>query len=221
MRSLIFSTIITAAVCFPAAAEFRTLVSDDGKAIKAELVSHAGGKVTIKREDGQQFEVDPSIFCKQDEEAIQAWIKENPPKIAYRLRAGATKKVAGSTEYSSSMYYEVTLRNDGQQAVKGIKILYRIIIEKYGSERMKESEHLLEQDLEFNRTLVLKSEVEAFSRSKSNRNSGMKGCLVRVLDPKGEVILDWVSNDIGMKDITWESTNPKDPNKPDNKVEIR
>lgn len=203
-------------------AEFRTLVSDDGKAIKAQLISHAKGKVTIRREDGHEFEVDPAIFCKQDHEAILQWMKAQPVVIDYRLRAGADKKTASSTEYSASWYYEFTLRNDGQEAVKGIKILHRILYENYGRERMEEGEYLLEQDLEFNRTLVMKSGTIQVSRSKSNRSSGIKGCLIRVLDPEGKVILDWVSNDLGMKDVTWESTNPKEPGEeagPD--VEIR
>lgn len=53
-------------------------------------------------------------------------------------------------------------------------------------------------------------------------NDGIKGCLVRVLDPKGGLILDWVFRDMGMKDVTWESTNPKNHcEEPEAKVEIR
>lgn len=200
---------------------FRTLVSNDGKSIKAELVSHSGGKVTIRREDGNQFEVDPAIFCKQDLAAIQEWMKANPAKIDYRLRAGATKKTGSSTDYSTDWYYELTLRNDGQEAVKGIKILYRVLYESYGDSRMNEGEHLLEQNLEFNRTLVIKSETVSLASKRSSRNSGMKGCLIRVLDPNGEVILDWVSNEVGMKDVTWESTTPKEPGQQGPEVEIR
>lgn len=200
---------------------FRTLVSNDGKSIRAELVSHSGGKVTIRREDGNQFEVDPAIFCKQDFAAIQEWMKANPAKVNYRLRAGATKKTGSSTDYSTDWYYEVTLRNDGQEAVKGVKILYRVLYESYGDSQMKEGEHFLEQNLEFNRTLVIKSETISLAKRGSGRNSGMKGCLIRVLDPDGEIILDWVSNEVGMKEVTWESTNPKDPCKQGPEVEIR
>lgn len=200
---------------------YRTLVSNDGKSIKAQLVSHAQGKVTIRREDGQEFEVDPAIFCKQDHEAILKWMEEQPVKIDYRLRAGANKKAAGSTEYSARWYYELTLRNDGQEAVKDIRVLYRILYENHGRKKMQEGEHLLEQELEFNRTLVIKSETIRFSRSKSNRNSGIQGCLIRVLNSQGEVILDWVSNELGMKDVSWETTEPKESGGPGPEVEIR
>lgn len=71
--------------------------------------------------------------------------------------------------------------------------------------------------------MVLKSDTISFSRSKSYRNSGMRGCLIRVLDPKGKVILDWGTNEVGMKGVTWESTNPKEEgdDEPGNQVEIR
>lgn len=138
MKSLFASLVIMAAVSQPVSAEFRTLVSAEGKAMKAELVSHSKGKVTIRREDGKQFEVDPAIFCKQDQDMIAAWMKENAAKVDYRLKADATRKVASSTEYSTSNFYEVTVRNDGQEAIKGITILYRVIYEKYGSQRMEE-----------------------------------------------------------------------------------
>ena len=223
MKSLSLSLLLFAFVSIPASAEFRTLVSADGKAMKAELVSHARGKVTIRREDGKEFEVSPSIFCKQDQEMLEAWMKETDPKINYRLKAEASKKVASSTEYSTSNYYEVTVRNDGQDAIKGITVMYRVLYENYGRQHMQEGEHLLEQNLEFNRTLALRTDTQSFSRSKSNRNSGMRGCLIRVLDPKGNVILDWGTNEVGMKGVTWESTNPKEEGgtEPGNKVEIR
>ena len=221
MKNTLCATLVMIITCLSCMGEMRTLVSSDGKSMKAELLSHDGTKVKIRREDGKEFELDPSIFCKQDHESILAWMKANPPKIDYRLRGGATRKNEKVSDYTTNSHYELTLRNDGQEAVKDITILYRILYEKYGSERMEEGEHKLEQNLEFNRTLVLRSEKISFSRSSSYRNTGMRGCLIRVLDPKGEVIMDWVSNDVGMKGVNWESTNPKDPNEPGQKVEIR
>ncbi len=220
MKSFAHFLLVLVVVSLPASAEFRTLVSDDGKSMKAELVSHAGGKVTIKREDGKTFEVNPSIFCAQDEEMIAAWMKENPAKIDYRLKAEATKKVAKSTEYSTTSYYEISLRNNGQQTIKGITVMHRVIYADETRRRPIEDEYVLDQDLEFNRTLVIKTDT--FYESRSARGRGVKGCLIRVLDPKGEVILDWGADEVGMKGVTWENT---DPDKADagggDKVEIR
>jgi len=211
--------------CLPSLAEFRTLVSNDGKTIKAELISHAKGKVTIRREDGNQFEVDPAIFCKQDQEAIQKWMEGEPAKIKYDLEIDVDKKVQdrethGEGSSETSWVHEVSVRNDSQDTIKGIKVLYRVLHESWGETHMLEGEHLLEQDLEFNRTLVITTDPVRIWRSRESRN-GIKGCLVRVLDPKGQVIADWVSRDAGMKDVTWESTNPRNHCEPEKKIEIR
>ena len=177
MKSLVPILLASALLSLPAAAEFRTLVSDDGKSMKAELVSHADGKLTIKREDGKTFEVNPSIFCAQDEEMIAAWMKENPAKIDYRLKAEANKKVAKSTEFSTTSYYEISLRNNGQQAVKGITVMHRILYSEGSRRRPIEDEYVLDQDLEFNRTLIIKTDT--FYESRSTRGRGVKGCLIR------------------------------------------
>ena len=70
-----------------------------------------------------------------------------------------------------------------------------------------EDEYLLDQELEFNRTLILRTDT--FRESRGKRGSGVKGCLIRVLDPKGEVILDWGADEVGMKGVNWENTNPE------------
>ena len=219
MKDTLFASLLLIASCLSCFGEFRTLVSSDGKSMKAELVSHNGSKVTIRREDGKEFELDPSIFCKQDHESILLWMKENPPKISYDFEVDATKKVQSSSEYSRSWVYEIGVRNDGQQAVSKIKVMYRILYQPYSSERMLEGEYFLEQNLEFNRNLVITSDT--FDIPKSVRG-GIKGVLVRILDEKGDVITDWVSRDTGMKGVNWESTNPKKPGEEAGpKVEIR
>ena len=222
MKSLTPCLLALVVASLPSFAEFRTLVSNDGKSMKAELVSHAGGKITIRREDGKTFAVDPAIFCKQDQEMIAAWMKENAPDIDYRLKADATKKETSSTDYYGTWEYEISIRNNGQEAVKGITVLHRVVYEAHGRQRLEEGEYVLDQDLEFNRTLIIRTDPVRVWRSKHNRNSGVKGCLVRVLDPKGEVILDWGTDAVGMKGVTWESTNPRDHREEEReKVEIR
>jgi len=46
----------------PAMAELRAFTNDNGTVIQAELVSHQGGKVTLRRADGKEFSASPSIF---------------------------------------------------------------------------------------------------------------------------------------------------------------
>ena len=58
-------------------------------------------------------------------------------------------------------------------------------------------------------------------RNRHSRN-GIKGVLVRILDPKGNVVTDWVSRETGMKNVTWASTTPKDHcEEPEDRAVIR
>ena len=198
----------------PATAEFRTFVSTNGQAMKAELVSHTKGKVTIRREDGKQFEVNPAIFCKQDHEAILEWMKSEPETINYDFDVDVDKKMRGRESHGegsseTSWVHEVRVRNDAQSTVTGIRVLYRVFHESWGETHMVEGDYLLEQDLDFNRTLVVTTDAVTIWRSRESRN-GIKGVLVRILDPKGKVVTDWVSKDAKMKDVTWENTTPRD-----------
>ena len=222
-------TSIALALCFcslPAAAEFRTFVSDSGQAMKAELVSHTRGKVTIRREDGKEFEVDPGIFCKQDEEAIRNWMKSEPATINYDFDIDVAKKMRhreshGEGSSETSWVHEISVRNDAQETVKGIVVKYRVFHESWGETHMMEGEYRLDQDLDFNRTLIVTTDPVQIWRSRDSRN-GIKGVLVRVLCPKGEVITDWVSRDAGMKKVTWKNSTPRDEcEEPEDRAVIR
>lgn len=39
-------------------------------------------------------------------------------------------------------------------------------------------------------------------------SDSLKGCLVRIVDQAGNVVLDWVSPDLSMKGKDWFNTNP-------------
>ena len=214
--------------CIPAAAEFRTFVSSNGQAMKAELVSHSGGKVKIRREDGKTFDVDPAIFCKQDHESILNWMKSEPEVINYNFDIEVDKKVRdrethGEGGSETQWVHEISVRNDAQATVTGIRVQYRVLHESWGETHMLEGDYLLGDDKElgFNRTLVVTTDPVTIWRNRHSRN-GIKGVLVRVLDPKGNVVTDWVSRETGMKNVTWASTTPKDHcEEPEDRAVIR
>ena len=197
-----------------ASAEMRTFVSNSGKAMKAEIVSHLDGKVKIKREDGKEFEVDPTIFCKEDQKFIASWMEKNQEAVDYRFTLDADKKVIDRTGDSTSSYtkwaYEISITNTSQDPVNNLKIQYRVLYYSY-SDKMIEGEALLKQDLKFNRTLVVTTIPVSIYKSKysSSRGGELKGCLVRILDSEGNVIEDWVSKEVGMKGKTWKNTEPR------------
>lgn len=214
MKFSLLLAVLLVVVILPGKAEFRTLVSSDGKSIKAELVSHSKGKLTIRREDGNEFEVDPAIFCKQDQEAIASWMKSEPATLNYDFEINVAKKMRnretnGEGGSETTWVHEISIRNDAQESVTGIQVFYRVLHESWGENHMMEGNYVLDQNLDFNRTLVVTTDPVTIWRSRDNRN-GIKGVLVRILDPKGKVISDWVSKDIGMKDVTWQNTTRRE-----------
>lgn len=217
VKALFFSVLALIASPALVTAQVQTFTSNTGEIIKATLVSHAGGKVKIRRVDGREFEVDPALFCQQDEKTIRKWMIENEAAVRYAFNVKADKKVMGRNTYSSSSSetrwaYEIAITNSSQDPVTGLKVLYRVLYYN-SSERMMEGEAVLDSELKFNRSMIITTtpvDIYKSRYSESDRNNELKGCLVRVLDRNGKVLLDWVSTDLGMKDRTWENTSPRE-----------
>ena len=98
---------------------------------------------------------------------------------------------------------------------QNLRVQYRVLYESY-SDRIIEDEAMLKEDLNFNRTLVITTKPLSIYKSRySNYRSGeLKGCLVRILDNDGKIIMDWVSSDVGMKDKHWGNTSPQNGRPP-------
>lgn len=220
MKHLFHIALCLYAACVPATGEVRGFLSNAGEVIKAELISHSGGKVKIKREDGREFDVDPAIFSPEDQKHIRSWMATQAETIRYGFNIDAKKKLMdrnGTSSGSSSKWsYEISITNTSQQAVKNLRVQYRILYESY-TDRIIEDETMLKEDLNFNRTLVITTQPVSIYKSRygSNYRSGeLKGCLIRILDNDGKVIKDWVSSDVGMKDKHWGNTSPQNGRAP-------
>lgn len=201
--------------CLPATAEIRGFLSNSGEVIKAELISHSGGKVKIKREDGREFDVDSSIFSPEDQKHIRSWMATQAETIRYGFNIDAKKKLMDRDGSSGNWSYEISITNTSQQAVRNLRVQYRVLYETY-TDRIIEDEVMLKEDLNFNRTLVITTKPLSIYKSRySNYRSGeLKGCLVRILDNDGKVIKDWVSSETGMKDKNWGNTAPQNGRAP-------
>ena len=78
--------------------------------IQAGLVSHNGEKVKLKRADGKEFEVIPSIFSDDDEAYIKKWMANNPAIKNYKLWVGtAKKKIEGKSAQNAELGFNRTL----------------------------------------------------------------------------------------------------------------
>jgi hypothetical protein len=210
MKHLFHMALCLYAACVPAAGEIRGYLSNAGEVIKAELISHSGGKVKIKREDGREFDVDPAIFSPEDQKHIRSWMATQAETIRYGFNIAAKKKLMDREGSSGNWSYEISITNTSQQAVRNLRVQYRVLYETY-ADRIIEDETMLKEDLKFNRTLVITTKPLSIYKSRySNYRSGeLKGCLVRILDNDGKVIKDWVSSDVGMKEKHWGNTSPQ------------
>ncbi len=218
-----------------AEAEIRAFTNDNGTVIQAELVSHKSGKVTLRRADGKEFAVNPAIFSTEDEAHIKAWMAKTPAIQNYNLRIDAEKKKVegnsrnyGYKRVKNDLWsFLVTITNNSEDPVSNLTINYRVFYTNsadgsYGTSssssgdrmafRMIEGTAKLDKELAFNGTLQFSTtpvEIDVVSYDYGYRyKDEVKGCLIRITDKNGKVILDWKSAEVPMKDKTWANTNP-------------
>lgn len=217
-----------------ARAEPRAFTNLDGNVINAELVSHNGGKVKLRRADGKEFEVDPAIFNAYDQSYIKNWMAKTPASIKYNFKVACTKKkVAGESRNmgykrvkNDQWSYVITITNSSEDTVSNLLVKYRVFYSNaadgsysasssssQGALKMIEGEEKVNDDLAFNHTLQVTTtpvdiDTVDYEGAGYRYKDELKGCLVRVTDHAGKVILDWVSSETAMKGKSWASTAP-------------
>jgi hypothetical protein len=217
-----------------AQAESRAFTNDNGTIIQAELVSHSGGKVTLKRTDGKEFTVNPSIFSADDETYIKTWMAKHPAVHNYNLKIEAEKKKVegnsrnyGYKRVKNDLWsFLVTITNSSQDPVSNLKIEYRVFYTNsadgsYGTSssssgdrmsfRMVEGSAKLDKELAFNRTLQFTTtpvEIDIVDYDYGNRyKDEVKGCLILITDSNDKTVLEWRSPEVAMKEKTWANTS--------------
>jgi hypothetical protein len=214
-------------------AQMRPFTNDNGTVIQAELVSHKGDKVKLRRTDGKEFEVNPSIFSNEDEDFIKTWMARTPAAKNYNLKIAISKKKMegnsmnlGYKRVKNDMWsFVLAVTNNSQDAVSNLTVKYRVFYSNaadgtYSSFddrsplRMVEGSEKLEAELPFNgtrevTTTPVQIDVVDYEGGGYRYKDQLKGCLVRIVDEAGNVILDWVSPEVGMKGKSWLNTNPQ------------
>lgn len=220
MKSTAKNTIISSIGCIILATgialgEFHTFSNSSGDSIKAELLSHKDGKVTLKREDGETFEIEPDIFSTADQEYIAKWISETPADLDYKFRITGSKKKIASTKKRAKWVYVISATNESQDTLKDIVFEYRVVYvpsSNATAPRFHKGSETLTQELDFNKTFVVTTTSIRLS-NKDKVDADIIGCLLRVRDPLGNIVHEWASSEAGMKGITWETADEK-PNIP-------
>lgn len=212
-------------------AEIRPFTNDNGTVIQAELVSHQGDKVKLKRADGKEFEVNPAIFSNEDETYIKNWISKTPVTKNYNFKlAISKKKIEGNSvnmgykRVKNDLWsYILTVTNSSQEPVSKLTVQYRVFYSNaadgsYSSSdqnRLKMIEGLekIEAQLPFNGILEITTtpvqiDIVNYDGVGDRYKDQLKGCLVRIIDEAGNTVFDWASPEVGMKGKTWLNTNP-------------
>lgn len=232
--SIAFSMLTTATLVL---AQSRAYTNNNGTVIQAELISHAKGKVKLKRADGKEFEVSPSLFSDEDEAFIRKWMADNPADIQYSFRVAADKKKADGQKQDHGWkriknelwHYDVTIVNNTQEPISNFTVKYRLLYTNvtHGERILKEPETLGAQivegkieeegELGFNRTLQFQTSPVTidttdydYHYSDNRQKDTLDGCIIRIEDQSGKAVLEWVSPDVGMKGKSWANSKPGD-----------
>lgn len=222
-RNVILMALAALVVCPILHAQTRAFTNDNGTVILAELVSHKGDKVRLKRADGKEFEVIPSIFSDEDEAFIKKWMAGTPATHNYNFRiVTAKKKIEGTSQNlgykrvkNDLWSYVISITNNSQDAVSNLTVKYRVFHSNSASYdaavfQIIEGEARLDVELAFNRTLeVTTKPVQIYGGSRYK--DSLKGCLVRIVDQADNVVMDWVSPEVTMKGKDWFNTSPAKP----------
>ncbi|MEY3898747.1 MAG: y domain 1, partial [Verrucomicrobiota bacterium] len=113
-------------------AQMRPFTNDNGTVIQAELVSHKGDKVKLKRTDGKEFEVNPAIFSDEDEAYIKNWVAKTPATKNYNFKIAISKKKMegnsmnmGYKRVKNDLWsYVLAVTNNSQDTVSNLTIKY-------------------------------------------------------------------------------------------------
>lgn len=218
----------------------RPFTNDNGTVIQAELVSHKGDKVKLRRTDGKEFEVNPAIFSTEDEDYIKTWMARTPVTKNYNFKIAISKKKMeansmnmGYKRVKNDLWsYVLAVTNNSQDSVSNLTVHYRVFYSNAADGsyfsfddrtplRVIEGSEKIDAVLPFNgtrevTTTPVQIDVVDYDGSGYRYKDQLKGCLVRIVDETGKAVFDWVSPEVGMKGKGWLNTNPstRDGSKP-------
>lgn len=194
-----------------ARAEFHTFTNSNGEVIRAELISHKQGKITIKREDGRQFELDPGIFSDVDQLVIQEWMAKTPAKVSYDFEIKGSKKLVSQGKHATWAYV-ISTTNKSTDTVSKLTFSYRLVFKNSWTDSrldFRDGSQTLTEDLETDKTFILTTAPIKLPKH-NKQEDDVVGCLLKISDMQGNVIEEWVSGGPAMKGITWDTKPPED-----------
>lgn len=195
--------------------------------MKAELVNHDGnGTVELKREDGQTFKVQPTVFGVDDQAYIKKWIEKHPPNIEYRfdikvspVKISSRKRDYGYKKVKNEEWaYKVEMRNLSRDAAANLTIDYRVFAKNEADGSFSSSEMggfhpgtaPLKGPVRYNETATFSTKAVDidfvnYDGAGYRYKDGLEGVMLRIKDPQGKVVIDYVSPSTSLQGKTWDT----------------
>lgn len=122
-RQLLCWLALTSLPLFAQDSDWRTVTDNQGRSIRAQLISANDEEVTVKREDGQSFTLKIGTLSEADQKAVRAFASKPQPIGPNDLKLGLSRgKLDTNTEKKTITLIDGTIVKDGMT----------IITEKWG-----------------------------------------------------------------------------------------
>jgi hypothetical protein len=119
----------------------RTITDKQGRSIKVDVISVENGKVKIKREDGQLFDLPLASLSEEDQKALTAWAAANPPMLKpnelllefSRGKFGTEKEMQSGgavAAFKDQWGYSLTLSNKSSRALSTLRAEYVLFVKQ-------------------------------------------------------------------------------------------
>jgi hypothetical protein len=207
LQCMLVSMVATAGFILPARSEVRTLTDQLGRTIKVEIIAVTTDTVTIKREDGQKFDMPLANLSDDDQAALRAWTKKNPdsamPEVPTIKTVPSPKSVTMTlsrgkfdvdvtykSEYSKESYegwgYNVQLTNTTLAPLENLRVDYNIFGRLYSSSsQTRESGSNTVETLAAKKSVTFRTKSFRLSKWKAhdgsyNSNGTLTGVWVRL-----------------------------------------
>jgi hypothetical protein len=130
-----------------------TFTSPGGQTLKAAVSAYnpSSGKIKIECENGRRLWTLPTVFCKEDQNYIQQWIKVDQfmSSTKFKIKGDSTKNTEiyytdnreshVKNSERTEICYEIALENKTDFPLEGLRIEYRAFIENRGYQGREDS----------------------------------------------------------------------------------
>lgn len=195
----------------------REFTDSQGRKLDAEIISAAGGQVTLKRADGRTFNVAATSFTPADQKFISDWADANTKysfDVTYtKKKLNSTKTKRGAVTHEEETWiYKISIKNRLPTAVGDLRVDYWCFrredsgkgkgaarIETSGSSKVAMIAGSGTASLDTTEIILHKEELAGgfywANGDSAIQSDGMGGIAIRVFDKNGREVSKWATKD--------------------------